>query len=484
MAESLHDGDVAQFNHENMNNEAGKIESDSKKPSKSGKKSTKQPMNPEKLTPEYIQQQRQLREARKSQKKVQTNANTQKPQFIHRSMLKVPEALPNESSLSLKIMTYNVLAQLLIKRSLFPTNGAALKWGWRGTTLLDEIMWYSPDVFCLQEVDESYYLSFWRKQFEAHGYGTKFHKSPSKAHGVCIGFKNEVLVCKNQSFVDFDLESVPGLPDSRSVTGNVGMLSFLQFQPKVIEKYKYLADVNGVILGTTHLYWHPFGCFERTRQTYLILKKCKEFHHTLTTVLDNNKGLYTFFAGDMNTEPFDYPYLSITAKPIHYRGKSKEDLMRSIIHLDNRLKSDDDKRNEDELDCSEEQLSIIEQLENAHNSLDMRAISLYSIGYKQVHGENSGIGNERNEPEFSNWAHSWRGLLDYIFVISRWNVSNDSHSNMVDSIEDVEKNQNIKLISLLRMPTKDEMGPEPSGQPRVGQYPSDHLCMMAEIQLV
>ena len=186
----------------------------------------------------------------------------------------------------------------------------------------------------------------------------------------------------------------------------------------------------------------------------------------------------------MNTEPFDYPYLSITAKPIHYQGKSHEDLMRSIIHLDNRCKADDEKRNEDELDCSDDQLNIIKQLENAHNSLNMRAISLYSIGYKQVHPENSGIGNDRNEPEFSNWAHSWRGLLDYIFVISSWDVSNEDHSKCVDSIEDVENHQNIKLISLLRMPTRKEMGPEPSGQPRIGQYPSDHLCMMAKIQLL
>ena len=49
--------------------------------------------------------------------------------------------------------------------------------------------------------------------------------------------------------------------------------------------------------------------------------------------------------------------------------------------------------------------------------------------------------------------------------------------------EDLAEQYKIKLTKLLRLPTPEEMGPPPSGQTRMNQYPSDHLSIMAEVQL-
>lgn len=49
--------------------------------------------------------------------------------------------------------------------------------------------------------------------------------------------------------------------------------------------------------------------------------------------------------------------------------------------------------------------------------------------------------------------------------------------------EDLAEQYKIKLTKLLRLPTPEEMGSPPSGQPRMHQYPSDHLSIMAEVQL-
>lgn len=441
----------------------------------SSKKLTKKPKV--KLTPEDIAQQRELRRIRKEQK---LKIESAKPcEYIRRKLLQVSNK--NDERFRFKIMTYNVLAQALIKRNVFPTNGKALKWAWRSKTLLEEIAYYNCDIMCLQELDGGSFNNFWKKEFNNLGYECKFIQSASKSHGVCILIRRAYFNFKNQFTIKYDEELVENLISSRITTDNVGFLTFIEFSPQLINEYPYLSQKNGIIIGTTHLYWHPYGCFERCRQTYLVLQKFQEFTKILNSTLQNDKGFYKFFSGDMNTEPFDYPYLSITAKPVVYEGQGLKDLKTSIAYLD--LKAQAKQIDpEDEIICSQDQCDQIKSLENAHNNLPMRAISLYSIGYNSVHPENSGINNNRNEPGFSNWAHSWRGLLDYIFIITEW-INEQDYSEKVDTISQVEVEQKVKLLSLLRMPTNFEMGAEPSGQPRIGQYPSDHLAMIAEIEL-
>lgn len=117
-------------------------------------------------------------------------------------------------------------------------------------------------------------------------------------------------------------------------------------------------------------------------------------------------------------------------------------------------------------------------MEELHNSLDMRAVSLYSVAYHKVHPENSGLDNERGEPEISNWAHTWRGLLDYMFMIRNWEFDDRTE---IDTLEDFENSNNIKIRGLLRMPPGSEMSTH--GQPHVGEYPSDHLCLLSEVEL-
>lgn len=448
---------------------------------KKDKQSTRNPKDPSELTPEYVAEQRELRRIRKEEKQKKSIAQPKPSQFIKRKMLNIPGNEKSEGRLGLKIMTYNVLAQALIKRDIFPTNGKALKWTWRSQTLLDEISYYDCDIMCLQEVDGGSFKNFWKPEFGKLGYECKFYQSASKSHGVCIVVRKEYFTFKHQFTIRYDEEVVANSIFARTTTDNIGLLTFFEFSPQLLKKYPYLAQKNGIILGTTHLYWHPCGCFERTRQTYLLLQSCHEFTQMLTTLLQNDLGFYRFFAGDMNTEPFDYPYLSITAKPVVYEGKSMDDLKKSIYYLDARANGE--RRDDDsQFICSPEQVDQLRSLQQAHNNLEMRAISLYSVGYDSVHPDNSGVNNKRGEPVFSNWANSWRGLLDYIFIVADWNKKDD-FSEHADTIEQVEINHKVKLLGLLRMPTYEEMGAEPSGQPRVGQYPSDHLTMIAKLEL-
>jgi RNA exonuclease NGL2 len=101
------------------------------------------------------------------------------------------------------------------------------------------------------------------------------------------------------------------------------------------------------------------------------------------------------------------------------------------------------------------------------------------VGYKSVDPKNAGLDNERNEPFFSNWANTWRGLLDYIFIIKDWDIGTDKRE--VDSICTFETENDVRINKLLKLPHPDEMG---LGQPRENEYPSDHLCMIADISLL
>lgn len=487
---------------------------------------------PDFLSPEFIERVRRVREERKEKKRrqAQERKNFIDPnlRFIKRPLLDILGQTTGEG-LDITIMSYNVLAQALIRRKLFPTSGSALKWANRSQVLLSEFKHYDSDILCLQEVDYIQYNSFWKLELKNLGYKSQYHRADSKNHGVAIFYKTDKFEYRHSSFINYDKEKTGDVP-ATALTRNVGMMLYLEFTDSVREKHPILK--TGIIVGTTHLFWHPYGTAERTRQTYVLLQKTKEFTKVLNALYGKDKKFYRFFTGDFNSQPYDSPYLSITAKPTAYTVRAKNVIGRSLTHHWDASKeikevedSDDEddakhdehdhkdeedakreesnknekegkhgEKSEDEesdeedspvpktFNCTPEILNKIHAMENLHNNIDMRAISLYSVGYRLVHKENAGLDNDRNEPYFSNWADTWRGLLDYIFVIADWDKQ-ESFTENIDSLDQLEKENHVKLLSLLRLPTAEEMGPEPSGQPRIGQYPSDHLCIIAKIEL-
>jgi RNA exonuclease NGL2 len=94
----------------------------------------------------------------------------------------------------------------------------------------------------------------------------------------------------------------------------------------------------------------------------------------------------------------------------------------------------------------------------AHHERNQRLRSLYAEGLATVQPGNAV--NAFGEPPFTNWAQGYRETLDYIFVVEgRWEG---------------------RLLGLLRMPGRDEMG---EGEPQEGRFPSDHVCEIAAVEL-
>lgn len=413
-----------------------------------------------------------------------------RPYFKKRELLEVPHSAAIEhieGGIPLKIMTYNLLAQTLIRRSMFPDNGRILKWTVRSKPLYQEVKYYDCDIICMQEMDYSNYQKFWTARMKELGYEGHFNRNQNKSHGVAIFFRKSMFAMIDHMHIQYDIIETAGI-EPRTTTQNVGIVLALSLRGH---------QNNIVLIGTTHLFWHPFGTYERTRQTAILLMKAKEFERRVKVLHPEKSKVWSFFAGDFNSQPFDSPYLSITSKPVHYDDRCKTVIGCSTsFEFSNKRDGGGGEEEEggnvevygenqpktpvpDRFDPTVEQQKMVAEMEKLHNALPYRAISLYSVAYGLVDPKNSGLDNSRNEPFFSNWAHTWRGLLDYIFVIRDWDGKEDNRA--IDSLEKFETENHIRLNSLLRMPHPEEMD---KGLPREYLYPSDHLCMVAQVSLL
>ncbi len=96
---------------------------------------------------------------------------------------------------SVKILSYNVLAQVLVKRAWYPyASKPSLKQALRIPKVLDLIIkTHKPDIACLQEVD--LFDQFYQKRLNSAGYDYVYLKKDDRAHshGLCICWKREKL---------------------------------------------------------------------------------------------------------------------------------------------------------------------------------------------------------------------------------------------------------------------------------------------------
>jgi RNA exonuclease NGL2 len=457
---------------------------------------SKKPKTKPNLTPEYIAEQRALREARKNAKKKatgtddsgkQTKATVDEPGlgpmdsfFIKRPLLTVPNVSSYSDANTFKIMTYNVLAQGLINRSLFPKNGDALKWKWRGPTLANEIRHYSPDLLCMQEVDETKYRPFWKSILREMGHFSHFTTSRGKTHGQVISYNSQKFeLAEEPIMISYDQMDTPSHPAVYQ-RDNTAMFLVLKFKDGLSDSSSAGDQSKGIIVGTTHLLWVPKASYERTRQLFLYMSKAAE----LQTKYPHWP---VFLTGDFNSECFDLPYLLATGGVSAVTNEAKTTALEGLMERLLELSSSSAIEEEDgtfqtvaEVDHGKfrpEAEVYLQKLAIQFETFPHFAVSLYGSVYNKLHPSNLNRKNSR-EPNFSNWAHSWRGLLDYIFLL----YPKDSERGSRDSNNE-KTTEPFQILELLRMPEPKEMGIEPSGQPRIGQYPSDHLCMMATVSV-
>ncbi|GAA5925215.1 hypothetical protein JCM3775_006397 [Rhodotorula graminis] len=255
------------------------------------------------------------------------------------------------------ILSWNMLAQALVRRELFPGSDC-LKGKDRLPALMEQVLYYDPDIACLQEVDRlaehlpSLTLSY--------GY-TSFVGYRNKSHGLLIAHKNSVfnkvgergIRLDDLALDDSELEAQdppPVEPEVDSQDGDVSAANAADEPEKLTEKEKEIrarppdasstsskasrraaglsratrnvglfvalefkdASGRGVVVGTSHTFWHPSHVYERVRQTALLVKELERFRASD----DKWHDWPLFLAGDLNTQPREMTYRLLTGASI------------------------------------------------------------------------------------------------------------------------------------------------------------------------
>ncbi|KAJ2746505.1 RNA exonuclease ngl2 [Coemansia sp. BCRC 34301] len=242
-----------------------------------------------------------------------------------RKWLPVADASQPVAERSFTVMSYNLLCQLLIRRTLFPyASQNSLKWKLRKNKLLAEISYWKADIMCLQEVGIEHWHLVFAQHFKQLGYDSRLFYSMSKTHGVAILWKRSKFHLVDELSVKMD--SSMDVCGETLQTDNVGLVVALRFgsaasaesadpyADSVDPEYRIASDgnsaatgdsVKGIVVSNTHLFWLPGACYERLQQQIAMLDAQR-------SVQAKHPGFSAISCGDFNTTPDDAGYALLT----------------------------------------------------------------------------------------------------------------------------------------------------------------------------
>ncbi|KAH6917297.1 Endonuclease/exonuclease/phosphatase [Coprinopsis sp. MPI-PUGE-AT-0042] len=434
-------------------------------------------------TPEEIAA---LQEARKA-KKLETANQTQSESFVgarllERPWLSVESSINIQPTMELRIATWNLLAQILVRRELFPTSDC-LKAGQREPLIHEEIARLDADVFCMQEVDRLERLG---PMLEKAGYSFRFATGPKKRHGCLIAYKASLFELEGERIVFYDDEEVrlEGTEEQKKgksfVTKNIALIVSLR---------RIDGLLGGLVVGTTHLFWHPRYTYERVRQAGILTREATIFQDSDPT----RQAWPCILAGDFNFPPEDPGYALLTGAAL--LPEQIERLVPSyVVHKTVDPNQTQETSTGPSADAEEggedaDPDRVITNARRAEPSDGLLRIdelgdffperqqvqSIYQVGLKQylsstasgtslppIYGSNRPMESNTAgyyEPKWTSYTHYWKSVLDYIFI-----------TNAPTGFQ----------VSGLLAPLDEEVL-EP-GLPQRGVCGSDHLPLMAQVK--
>ncbi|KAF8807491.1 Endonuclease/exonuclease/phosphatase [Phlegmacium glaucopus] len=401
------------------------------------------------------------------------------PELLSRRWLSLPHTPnlddPKSPYQHIKVMTWNLLAQSLIRRELFPTSDC-LKAGQREPMIHEEILRQDADIICLQEVDR---LDKLVPMLEKAGYAHHYGSGPGKKHGCMIAFKKNLFSMVSDRMIYYD-QYVPMDDAGCSLTRNT-------FKTRNIGLVVALRSLNqeneGLIVATTHLFWHPKYTYERTRQAAILLQEVVAFK----TDQKAQKWL-CILAGDFNFTPSDPAYtlaVGDTLLPEQEAMISSSLVIHSSVDPSvgvnapaSNAASDKDSEDEDPDRVitnarqaeSRDGLLTIPQFIAWFSSLpNLR--SAYNDGLQEVskltntlptygHRVTLPLGRRGlHEPAYTSYTHYWQSVLDYIFILDL-------------------KEETADIIGLLEPHSAENLSP---GLPKKNISGSDHISLVVEL---
>lgn len=116
--------------------------------------------------------------------------------------------------------------------------------------LYNEILSQKADIICMQEVDR---LEKLLPVLEGAGYSHAFAAGPKKRHGCLIAYDKAKYTKVEERTVFYDEQEIRSDGDDRARHGS----SFRTKNIGFIAALKQTDAQRGIIVATTHLFWHP-----------------------------------------------------------------------------------------------------------------------------------------------------------------------------------------------------------------------------------
>ncbi|KIL70741.1 hypothetical protein M378DRAFT_155678 [Amanita muscaria Koide BX008] len=339
-----------------------------------------------------------------------------------------------------------------------------------------ELLAQNPDIMCLQEVDR---LDKITAMLESSQYSHLYAAGQSKKHGCLIAFKRSKFTKLSHHLVDYDQEEIRADGDTHTRQGrtfrtrNIGLLLAL----------KSTEDDNwGILVVTTHLFWHPKYDYERARQAGILVREIIKYRSSLQI-----SHWPCILAGDFNFTPNDPAYALIVGEPLldEHRLKISES---QVVHISvdpawQKTSSVATSNDEEEaidpdrvitnarVATPADGLLSIPELEDLY-AQGAQLRSIYDIGLRESRRHSDQFfrtfGDRVSlplgkcgsyEPEYTSYAHYWKTVLDYIFVLDPVGYQG-------------------QVFGLLAPHRSEDLEP---GLPKRGVCGSDHISLVAEL---
>ncbi|CCK70223.1 CCR4-NOT core exoribonuclease subunit CCR4 KNAG_0D04840 [Huiozyma naganishii CBS 8797] len=232
------------------------------------------------------------------------------PKHEYESLQESSQGVDHElTKKSFTVLSYNTLCQHYATPKMYRyTPSWALSWEYRRAKLRDQILSYSCDIMCLQEVEARTFEDFWLPLLEKHGYSGSFHaktrakllqhRDSKKVDGCCVFFKRTKFRLIKKEEVDFSStwmkhEKFQRTEDFLNRAMNKDNIA-LYF------KLQHIASGEHIWVATTHLHWDPKFNDVKTFQVGVLLD------HLQTLIRQDNprqdvKKAPVIICGDFNS---------------------------------------------------------------------------------------------------------------------------------------------------------------------------------------
>ncbi|KAH0838377.1 Endonuclease/exonuclease/phosphatase [Lanmaoa asiatica] len=391
-------------------------------------------------TPEQIAQAEEKRHKRLEKKQEKQPKARDQTVSLFLSRPWVPLQPPDQlHTRAVRVMTWNLLAQCLVRSELFPTSGKARKASERIPMLHAEILSHDADILCMQEVDR---LDKLLPALDLAGYAFSYASGTDKPHGCLIAYKSAMFRSIHEVTIEYDKLEVHNVPEL-STQARIGA----SHQTKNIAKIVALqsigpeseSEVQSYIIATTHLFWHPAFARIGHRQVGLLTREVIAFQE-----LWQLHDWPCIVAGaDFNFSPDDPAYSLLAGEPLSLEQQGRLQVSRVVhVSIDPTVPASISKGADE--GGGEEVADPDKVVRNSRNSkpsdgllsdtelsslVGCRLRSAYDEGQRTsllegndvaTYGTRKLLPTEKTgacEPMWTSFTHYWKTTLDYIFIL-------------------------------------------------------------------